>query len=193
MDTSILIQKYYKSKLVPGVERMPYPGFFKFLKPFLIDMGGASDNIATQPNRTNLVLNNSNIAAMICYESIYGSFVSGFVKNNANVLLIITNDGWWGNTPGYKQHFEFAKLRAIENRREVLQCANNGTSGVIDEYGNVISKTEYWKPAAINYQAKMLNRKTFFVRFGNELEWLFVFLSLAIILFATFKKYFLKT
>ncbi|MEY4876669.1 MAG: hypothetical protein RL708_1818 [Bacteroidota bacterium] len=193
MDTTISIQKYYKSKLVPGVERMPYPGFFKFLKPLLIDMGGASDNNGTQEERTNLIANKKNIAAMVCYESIYGSFVSGFVKNDANVLLIITNDGWWGNTPGYKQHFEFAKLRAIETRREVLQCANNGFSGVIDEYGNVISKTDYWKQAAINYKATMLNRKTFFVQYGNELEWLFVFLSLAIILFATFKKYFLKT
>jgi apolipoprotein N-acyltransferase len=193
MDTTISIQKYYKSKLVPGVERMPYPGFFKFLKPLLIDMGGASDNNGTQEERTNLIANKKNIAAMVCYESIYGSFVSGFVKNDANVLLIITNDGWWGNTPGYKQHFEFAKLRAIETRREVLQCANNGFSGVIDEYGNIISKTDYWKQAAINYKATMLNRKTFFVQYGNELEWLFVFLSLAIILFATFKKYFLKT
>jgi apolipoprotein N-acyltransferase len=156
-------------------------------------MGGASDNNGTQEERTNLIANKKNIAAMVCYESIYGSFVSGFVKNDANVLLIITNDGWWGNTPGYKQHFEFAKLRAIETRREVLQCANNGFSGVIDEYGNVISKTDYWKQAAINYKATMLNRKTFFVQYGNELEWLFVFLSLAIILFATFKKYFLKT
>lgn len=192
MDTTISIQKYYKSKLVPGVERMPYPGFFKFLKPLLIDMGGASDNIGTQAERTNLKIDKKNIAAMVCYESVYGSFVSGFVKNDANVLLIITNDGWWGNTPGYKQHFEFAKLRAIENRREVLQCANNGISGVIDEYGNAIIKTDYWKQAAIKYQAKMMNRKTFFVQYGNELEWLFVFLSLAIILFATFKKYFLK-
>lgn len=192
MDTSISIQKYYKSKLVPGVERMPYPGFFKFLKPLLIDMGGASDNIGTQDDRTNLTIDKNNIAAMVCYESIYGSFVSEFVRNEANVLLIITNDGWWGNTPGYKQHFEFAKLRAIENRREVLQCANNGISGVIDEYGNANSKTEYWKEAAVKHKAKMMNKKTIFVQFGNWFEWLFVFLSFAIILFATFKKYFLK-
>ncbi|MFM2049435.1 MAG: apolipoprotein N-acyltransferase, partial [Bacteroidota bacterium] len=57
MDTTISIQKYYKSKLVPGVERMPYPSFFKFLKPLLIDMGGASDNNGTQEERTNLIAN----------------------------------------------------------------------------------------------------------------------------------------
>jgi apolipoprotein N-acyltransferase len=188
LDTTFELQKYYKSKLVPGVERMPYPGFFKFLKPLLIDMGGASTNNGTQAERTNLTTNNFKIAAMVCYESIYGSFVSGFVKNDANVLLIITNDGWWGETPGYKQHFVFAKLRAIENRREVLQCANNGISGVIDEKGNVIEQTAYWKQAVVKHNAKMMFNKTIFVRFGNQMEWAIVFLALVMLVIGIFKK-----
>jgi apolipoprotein N-acyltransferase len=167
---------------------MPYPGFFKFLKPLLIDMGGASTNNGIQSERTNFSINHFKIAAMVCYESIYGSFVSGFVKNDANVLLIITNDGWWGETPGYKQHFEFAKLRAIENRREVLQCANTGISGVIDEKGNVISKTQYWQSDVVKHQAKMMFDKTIFVQFGNEMEWVFVLLAILILVVLTFKK-----
>ena len=191
IDSTKFVQKYYKSKLVPGVERMPYPGFFKFLKPFLINMGGVSDNTGTQEERTVFNTNNFGLAPLICYESVYGSFVSKFVKNGANILLIITNDGWWGNTPGHLQHFEYARLRAIETRRYVLQCANTGISGVIDNEGNILQQTDYWKEAVVKVKAPLFYDKTFFVKFGDELEWavvaLLIFFIMIVILNSNLK------
>ena len=140
-------------------------------------MGGVSDNTGTQEERTVFNTNNFGLAPLICYESVYGSFVSKFVKNGANILLIITNDGWWGNTPGHLQHFEYARLRAIETRRYVLQCANTGISGVIDNEGNVLQKTDYWKEAVVKVKAPLFYDKTFFVKFGDELEWALVVLA----------------
>jgi len=68
------------------------------------------------------------IAPIICYESVFGEFVTDYVKKGAQALFIITNDGWWKNTNGYKQHLYFASLRAIETRRQVVRAANTGVS-----------------------------------------------------------------
>ena len=84
------------------------------------------------------------VAPIICYESIYGEFVAKQANQGADFLCILTNDGWWGDSPGHAQHFSFAKLRAIENRKWVARSANTGISGFIDEKGNVIQKTSYW-------------------------------------------------
>ncbi|WP_431217736.1 nitrilase-related carbon-nitrogen hydrolase [Puia sp. P3] len=67
----------------------------------------------------------------------YGEFMSRYVRNGANVVAIITNDGWWGNTPGYRQHESYARLRAIETRRWVIRSANTGVSCVISPAGEI--------------------------------------------------------
>src|SRR5690606_18143444 len=81
----------------------------------------------------------------ICYESVYGEHTARQTRLGSQAIIVITNDGWWGNTPGYKQHFSFSRLRAIENRKSVARSANTGTSGFIDQRGNVVAATEYWK------------------------------------------------
>ena len=75
------------------------------------------------------------IAPIICYESVFGKYVTEYVKKGANALFIITNDGWWKNTNGYKQHLSFASIRAIETRRPVARAANTGVSCIIDIRG----------------------------------------------------------
>jgi apolipoprotein N-acyltransferase len=98
------------------------------------------------------VLNEKNgfkIAPAICYESIYGDFMSRYVKQGANLICVITNDGWWKNTPGHKQHMNYARLRAIETRIWVARSANTGISCFIDPNGNVIDPQAYNTQAAI--------------------------------------------
>src|SRR5262249_55056466 len=97
------VQVYHKSKLVPGVERMPYPAVFGFLDKYSIDLGGMSGSLGTQDERSVFVHHNQKAAPVICYESIFGDFLSGYIRNGAEMIFIITNDGWWGNTPGYRQ------------------------------------------------------------------------------------------
>jgi apolipoprotein N-acyltransferase len=161
---------YYKSKLVPGVETLP--GFLKWMAPVFEKFGGATGGYGTQEESSVLQQPGQPyvVAPIICYESIYGEYVSTFVKKGANLLTIMTNDGWWGNTPGHKQHLQYARLRAIETRRWVARSANTGISAVIDDKGE-IKETQPWDEASvIKYNIPMLTGETFYVRFGDILS-----------------------
>jgi len=166
IDNSNSIQGYHKSKLVPGVERMPYPVVFGFLEKLAIDMGGMSGSLGTQDERT-VFKGKEGIAPVICYESIFGEYVGEYVRNGASLIFIITNDGWWGDTPGYKQHLIYGRLRAIETRRSIARSANTGISCFINERGDISQATEWWKPAVIQANINSNSEKTFYVNRGD--------------------------
>ena len=130
----------------------------------------------------------TSIAPVICYESIYGEFTATQVRKGAELLCVLTNDGWWGDTPGYKQHFSFSRLRAIETRRWVIRSANTGTSGIINEYGEVMAQTLYWKPAVLSATVPLLKTQTIFSQQGDYIGRSFSFVAVLIILFAFSKK-----
>ncbi|WP_139366947.1 apolipoprotein N-acyltransferase [Sediminibacterium ginsengisoli] len=160
---------YAKSKLVPGVESLPT--FLNFLAPVFEKFGGTaggygrSDSAAVFRTPGNPYIT----APIICYESIYGEYVAGYVQKGANILTIITNDGWWGNTPGHKQHLSYAALRAVETRRWVARSANTGISAVIDPAGN-IRETRPWDQAAVlKYNIPVTSARTFYVQWGDYL------------------------
>jgi apolipoprotein N-acyltransferase len=159
---------YHKSKLVPGVENMPYVNVFSFLKNFVIDLGGTSGGLGRDKEPINFTdVNKVQYAPVICYESVFGEYVTEYVKKGANIICVITNDGWWGNTPGYKQHFEYAKLRAIENRRYIARSANTGISGFIDDEGNSLQQTKWDEAIAINGKVKINTEITFYTKHGD--------------------------
>jgi len=169
MDNFGKTQIYHKSKLVPGVERMPYPAFFKPLEKLTIDLGGTSGSLGTQDERGVFFNKDKSIgvAPVICYESIYGEYVTGYIKRGANLIFIITNDGWWRDSPGYVQHLNYARLRAIETRCPIARCANTGISCFISASGEISQATKWWEPAVISGSLHPNNSKTFFVRFGD--------------------------
>jgi apolipoprotein N-acyltransferase len=169
IDSTKKAQIYHKSKLVPGVEKMPFPKLLKPLEKFAIDLGGMTGSNATQEIRTAFISKNSSVksAPVICYESIYGEFVTGYIRNGANLIFIITNDGWWGDTPGYKQHFEYARLRSIETRRSIARSANTGISGFINQRGDILFATNYWVDDVIKCQLNKNDKITFYVKFGD--------------------------
>ncbi|WP_210462488.1 apolipoprotein N-acyltransferase [Rufibacter roseolus] len=161
---------YHKSKLVPGVEKTPYPGVFKALKMFAIDLGGIAGNMGTQETRA--IFQHSQDpklvgAPVVCYESIYGEYVSEYVRNGASAIFIITNDAWWSDSPGYKQHLAYASLRAIETRRAVARSANTGISGFIDQKGELLQRSGWWVPAAMRGQIRFNQEQTFYTRHGE--------------------------
>lgn len=172
---------YHKSMLVPGVETLPW--FLKFIDKWFEKFGGTTAGYAKQEERT--VINEKNgikIAPAICYESIYGEFMRKYINNGANLICIITNDGWWKNTPGHKQHMNYAKLRAIETRTWVARSANTGISCFINPYGIVIEPQPYDTNAAIKMSIPVADSsKTFFVRFGDLLSKIMIVLSILII------------
>lgn len=141
-----VFQYYHKSLLVPGTEQMPFVETFSFIEKLAINL---DENSATgtlgKNDRARALGDDVKVAPVICYESIYGDYVSNYVKDGAQWLGIITNDAWWHNTPGYQQHFAYAKLRAIEQRKWVARSANTGMSGFIDPTGRVTMKTRWYQ------------------------------------------------
>jgi apolipoprotein N-acyltransferase len=173
-NTSILLnsrdelQLYHKSKLTPGVESLPTIFGSNPLEKFAINLGGTVGSLGTDETRKVFTtVNTVPVSAAICYESIFGEFFATFVKNGAQVMFIITNDGWWGNTAGHRQHFSFAPLRAIETRRDIARSANTGISAFIDQRGDISQKTKYWVPAVIKGTVNANTKMTFYVIHGD--------------------------
>jgi apolipoprotein N-acyltransferase len=158
---------YHKSKLVPGVEKMPYPEVLGFLEKLNIDLGGISGSLAIADEAKVFGSYSFFYAPMICYESVFPDYVNQFVLKGSNLLFVITNDGWWRETDGHRQHKDYARLRAIENRREVLRSANTGISCRIDVAGNVYQETNWWEMDVIKVEAKLYNGTTLFSRTGD--------------------------
>ncbi len=161
-------QLYHKSKLVPGVELMPYPSVFGFLTDLIFNLGGTAGGYGKQEERT--VFKNSagvGIAPAICYESVYGDFMTEYIRNGADFITIITNDGWWGNTPGHRQHLAYASLRAIETRRSIARSANTGISGFINQRGDILYPTLYWEQDVVNATIRANQEMTFYVQYGD--------------------------
>jgi apolipoprotein N-acyltransferase len=181
-DTNVLL--YHKSQLVVGVEKLPYS---KILQPllgrFIIDLGGTTGTLGTQENREAFRHPNKDVSVgvPICYESIYGEFVAEFVKAGANLLFVITNDGWWQDSPGHRQHMHYARLRAIETRRDVARAANTGISCFINQRGDVISQIPYNQPGTIKHTMLANDAKTVYVRTGDVI--LRVSLMIAFLIF----------
>jgi apolipoprotein N-acyltransferase len=161
---------YHKAKLVPGVETLP--GFLLWMGGLFEDFGGTSGSLGRDEQRVVFAdKQNYFVAApIICYESVYGDYVTEYVRKGANLLTIMTNDGWWGNTQGYRQHMAYARLRAIETRRWVARSANTGISCFIDPLGNVYLPQPWDTKAAIKMNIEPLQQQTFFVRHGDYLS-----------------------
>ncbi len=171
---------YHKSKLVPGVEIMPYSEFLFFVHELAIDLGGTSGEFGRQKERTNITnASGLSMAPAICYESIYGDFMANYIRGGAGAIGVITNDAWWGDTPGYRQHMSYARLRAIEFRRPVIRSANTGISCVIDQQGVVKKRTDYWVQTSFSEKVKFNKELTFYARHGDYLGRISLFLSIA--------------
>lgn len=183
------IQYYHKAKLVPGVEKMPYPQYLGFLEKLAINLDGTSGSLGS--SKEPLVFygyDSIATASLICYESIFGDYVRKFVTKGASFLTIITNDGWWKNTPGYKQHLYYGSIRAIETRRQIARSANTGISCFIDHKGKISQQTSWWKPQAIKAQVKTNNYLTFYVKNGDLIGTITAFLAPFLLLGAWVKQ-----
>jgi apolipoprotein N-acyltransferase len=184
LDSTRHVPFYFKSKLVVGVEKMPYARYLKFLEKFTVRLGGTFRGWGTQDDRGVFfsAADSTGVSPIICYESVYGEFVTGYVKNGANLLFVVTNDGWWGNTPGYRQHNSFSSLRAIETRRSIARSANTGISSLINQRGEVMNKLGWWKRGTVKGTLNANHALTFYVKNGDYIGRTACFFSLLIIL-----------
>jgi apolipoprotein N-acyltransferase len=167
------VQAYHKTKLVPGAEKTPFPKLLDKLAGLMLDLGGTSGSLGTENKVHQFKVNEMNVQPLICYESIYGDLQKG----NTNLIAIITNDGWWKNTAGYKQHFAYARLRAIEQRKMIVRSANTGISGVINANGEVLECTNWDEVICIATDVQLNNETTFYSKFGDYIGRLSVFMA----------------
>jgi apolipoprotein N-acyltransferase len=171
---------------------IPFSNLFPFLETLAIENGGTSGTLGIE-KEPKVFRAKEKLAPIVCYESIYGDFVSRQVKQGARFLTVITNDGWWGDSPGYKQHFSFSSLRAIENRRWVIRSANTGKSGVFDEFGRIKKETKYWEEDSFTYSIPLLDTITFYSKHGDYIGvvssiFCLLILSMTIVKFMLSKK-----
>jgi len=175
---------YHKSKLVPAVESMPMQWLLEPLADVIYNMGGTSGSLGIQEDQVPFYFGDSiGISPAICYESIYGEVFSEFISNGADIIGIITNDGWWGDSPGYKQHFSYARLRAIESRKWVARAANTGISGFINPRGEVVEKSTWWVPAVLSRTISTNDSHTFYIKYGDYLGRLAAFMAILMLIY----------
>ena len=186
MDSSGRCDFFHKSKLVVLTEFIPYPKLLAPINKLAIELGGATGSYGTQPEIT--IFEGSDgikIGTAICYESVYGDYYRDYILKGAQVMSIITNDGWWSNTPGYRQHLRYASLRAIETRRSIARSANTGISAFINQRGERVAELGWWHEDCLTGSINLNNELTFFVRHGDFIGRIstFMFTLLALLYF----------
>ena len=181
----------HKNKLVVIVEKTPYPAIACPIDDML---GGVMGRCIGQGNASLLDVHTDRgsipVGCAICYESVYGEYYTQYIRQGAKAMTIITNDAWWGDTPGYRQHLSYASLRAIETRRAIARCANTGISAIISPAGEILQPTPWWEPAVIKSQIPLREDTTFYVSHGDIVgricSFIFILLLLALgVRFAT--------
>lgn len=177
------VQIFHKSKLVPGAEMTPYNFIFKpILEKFPIELAGTVGNFGVNDSIFNLNSKQGAFTSLICYESIFGEYVSKFMLKDAEWICLISNDGWWGHTYGHQQLHSYARLRAIENRRYVVRSANTGISSVINPNGIIKEFLPYSKKGIINATIFKSDVITFYSMYGDYIGRLASFLAIVYIL-----------
>ena len=166
------VEIYHKSKLVVGTELTPYPRIFVPLDDWLSKKMGASGLMGRCVGQEGASLLHFGpervpLGCAVCYESVYGEYCTEYVREGAQAMTIITNDAWWGNTPGYRQHLSYARLRAIELRRDIARCGNTGISCFIDQRGEVLEQTDWWTRGTLSGVVHLSTEQTAFVRHGD--------------------------
>lgn len=164
---------FHKTKLVVAVEKLPYPVVFD---PIDRVLGGVMGRCVGQDEISLLNFRASDskgrlvevpLGCAVCYESVYGDYCRGYILKGAKALTIITNDAWWGDTPGYRQHLSYASLRAIETRRSIARCGNTGISALIDSRGRIVEQGPWWESATLRFPLPLSDEVTFFVSHGD--------------------------
>ena len=185
------IYLYHKSKLVVGVEMLPYINKFPFLSRWANNLGGATASLISQETRDVFPSADGRfkVGTAICYEAVYGEFYTGFVRNGADIMMIISNDGWWGNTPGYRQLLRYSSLRAIETRRSIARSANTGISAFINQRGEIVEQSDWWERQALNNTINANDKITFYVVYGDIIGRIAGFMFVMLLLYAVVQRF----
>jgi apolipoprotein N-acyltransferase len=155
--------RYDKVHLVPFGEYLPFPSLFSFA-------GGLTREVGEfHPGASRQLLNagGEQLGVFICYESVFPDEVRQFANNGANVLINISNDGWYGDSGAYAQHLNQTRMRAIENDRWLLAAADTGVTASIDPFGRVVTQIPRKQRVALIAPYALISATTFYTRHGD--------------------------
>lgn len=155
---------YHKGRLLIGVEALPLRGLWNILG---VDLGGISGQLGWGTEYKTFASRGVKMGPAICYEGLYSDYFAGFVREGAEVMGVISNDGWWGDTPGHKRLFDFCRLRAVETRRAIARSANTGKSGFITPRGEVIESMGWDRRGVMTQEIEVRRDKTAYVVYGD--------------------------
>ena len=175
---------YHKLHLVPMAEYIPLSTYFSSLKE--LNLGQA--NFTSGNEYTIMDIQGVSCAVMICFESTFPNISREFVKNGAEVLIYVVNDGWYENPPEPQQHAKQSIYRAIETRRPVIRCANTGISMIVDASGNISHQLPLNKKGIIEATIQIKNKTTFYTQYGDIFSQLNVLASLLLLVFPIRRK-----
>jgi apolipoprotein N-acyltransferase len=170
---------YDKIHLVPFGEFVPYRRLLWFAGRLTADIGdftpGSSYGVGKLPGGT--------FGVFICYEAIFPAQVRQYTLHGAQLLINVSNDGWFGRSSAPAQHLMMARVRAVENRRWLLRDTNNGFTASIDPYGRVIAELPTDVRTELDAPYGFRTGLSPYVRFGDWFAWVCVIVSLAILIF----------
>ena len=182
LDSAGRMQLHHKGRLVIGVENTP-TWVFDVLRFLVIDLGGVVGQIGKGLHGSAFEHDGVAVGPAICYEGLYGDFYGDFIRRGAQFMAIISNDGWWGDTPGYKHLFSISRLRAVEHRRAIARSANTGKSGFISPLGEVGETLGWEERGVLTAQVPLNSQKTFYTRYGDYLARIAEYLLLLCLLY----------
>ncbi len=182
INTTPEVEMRDKARLLIGVENTP-SWIFKLFDIFVIDLGGVVGQIGWGESAEPFMIDGVAVGSAICYEGLFGEFYTDFVRNGAQIMTIVSNDGWWRNTPGHKHLYSFSSLRAIETRCAIARSANTGVSGFIDERGVSIEKLTWEQRGVITHSLPLREKITTYVRYGDYIARLSIFIAILALLY----------
>jgi len=160
-----LVDRYDKINLVPFGEYVPH--FFGFVNRITQEAGdfAPGNRIVVFP------AGDHSVGTFICYESVFPSEVREFVRQGANLLINISNDGYFGHSAAREQHLEIARMRAVENRRWLLRSTNDGITAVIDPQGHVELRLPLYQETTAQMKFAYVSGTTFYTEHGDWFAW----------------------
>jgi len=165
--------RYDKVHLVPFGEYLPFPRLFAFAGGLTKEVGEFQRGASRAP----LHAGNIRLGVFICYESVFPGEVREFANHGADVLVNLSNDGWYGDSGAYAQHLNQTRMRAIENDRWMLSATNTGVTASIDPYGRVVARLPRKQRAALAAPYALTSVNTFYTRYGDWFAWLCAIIS----------------
>ncbi|NHQ59010.1 apolipoprotein N-acyltransferase [Chlorobium sp. BLA1] len=185
-------QIYRKMRLVPFAERVPYVEYLPWLGNFTFSLAGISSwgrgSESTVMELPSAQYGKVLTANIICYESIFPGLVTGFVRNGAQFLTLVTNDGWYSTSYGPYQHLAIGRIRCIENRRAMARCANTGLTVFIDKFGRITAELPWWQELTLTADVPLESRLTFYTRNPDLLPKVASVISVVLVGVAFFRK-----